>query len=173
MAKLSSETQERIRALKDHYPERRSAVMPALQYAQKELGVLEEDTLNEVAALLEVPANQTAEVVSFYTMFDREKKGKYKIEVCHNLACSLMGAEKVIGQIEEKTGITCGETSADGMFTLQRAECLGACGWAPMLMIGDRYYEFLTREKVDAIIEALKEGKTPPGGPAGREALIR
>ena len=122
MAKLSSETQEKIKALKDHYPQRRSAVMPALQYAQKELGLIEEDTMNEVAELL-----------------------------------------------EKKLGIKSGETTPDGKFTIMEVECLGACGWAPMMMVGDSYYEFLDAKKTDAIVEALVEGKEPPGGPHGKE----
>lgn len=171
MAKLSAETQERIRALKDRYPERRSAVMPALQLAQKELGHLEDETLNEVAGLLEVPANMTAEVVSFYTMFEREKRGKYKIEVCRNLACALKGNLSVIEYLEQKLGVKRGETTPDGRFTLLEAECLGACGWAPMLQVGDKFYEFLDRAQVDAIVDALREDKTPPGGPYTQERL--
>jgi NADH-quinone oxidoreductase subunit E len=171
MAKLSEQTREKIRGLRDHYPDRRSAVMPALQHAQAELGVIEEDTMLEVAGLLEVPANQTAEVVSFYTMFDRVKKGKYKIEVCRNLSCALRGNLEMIEHIKKKLGIEVGETTPDGKFTLLAVECLGACGWAPMMMVGDTYYEFLTREKVDAVIGALVEGQEPPGGPHTQEVF--
>ncbi|NNF05999.1 MAG: NAD(P)H-dependent oxidoreductase subunit E [Candidatus Eisenbacteria bacterium] len=169
MATLTAETQEKIRALKDHYPERRSAVMPALQYAQDELGVIEPETMNEVAELLEVPANFTAEVVSFYTMFDREKRGKYKLEVCRNLSCALKGANKVVRQLADRLGIEPGETTPDGKFSLLEVECLGACGYAPMLMVGDTYYEFLDKKKVDGIVDALAEDQTPPGGPAGQD----
>ena len=165
MAKLSPETQERIRSLKDHYPQRRSAVMPALQEAQAELGYLADDTLHEVAALLEVPPNMTFEVVSFYSMFDREKKGKYQLQVCRNLGCALQGSLKMIEYLEQKLGIKRGETTPDGRFTLLAVECLGACGWSPMMMIDGKYYEFLDRAGVDAILDALKEDKTPPGGP--------
>jgi len=167
MAKLSPETQERIRYLKDRFPRRRSAVLPALHYAQAELGCLEDDTLAEVAALLEVPVRMTTEVVGFYTMFDRLPTGRYKLEVCRNLSCKLMGAKKVVEYIEGKLGVRCGETTEDGKFTLLEAECLGACGYAPMMMVGPYFYEFLTREKVDSILDALSRDEMPPVAPAG------
>lgn len=171
MAKLSAATQDKIRALKDRYPQRRSAVIPALKFAQDEVGYLPEETLNEVAEILEVPANMTAEVMSFYTMYEREPVGKYKLEVCRNLGCALTGNLKLVEYLEQKLGIRVGETTEDGKFTLRTAECLGACGWSPMMQVGDTYYEHLTREKVDAIIEALREDKTPPGGPYTQEDI--
>jgi NADH-quinone oxidoreductase subunit E len=169
--KLSPGTQEKIRYLKDRFPQRRSAVLPALHYAQAELGCLEDDTLAEIAALLEVPLNMTTEVVGFYTMFDRERRGKYKLEVCRNLSCALMGAEAMIGHLQQKLGIKSGETTPDGKFSLEEVECMGACGYAPMMAIGPNFYEFLTREKVDAIVAALAEDKEPPVAPAGHPEM--
>lgn len=167
MPKLSPETQAKIRDLRDKFPLRRSAVLPSLHYAQAELGWLDDETLAEVAALLEVPPNMTAEVVGFYTMFDREKRGKYKLEVCRNLSCALLGARKLTAYLEDKLAIRCGETTPDGKFTLLEAECLGACGYAPMMMVGPYFYENLTREKVDQIVAALREDRDPPVLPAG------
>jgi NADH-quinone oxidoreductase subunit E len=167
MPKLSPETQAMIRDLKDKFPVRRSAVLPSLHYAQAELGWIDDETLDEVAQLLEVPKNMTAEVVSFYTMFDREKQGKYKLEVCRNLPCALLGATQLTRYLEDKLGIHPGETTPDGKFTLREVECLGACGYAPMMMVGPYYYENLTREKVDKILAALREDREPPVLPAG------
>jgi NADH-quinone oxidoreductase subunit E len=167
MAHLSPETQDRIRQLKDRFPHRRSAVLPALHFAQAELGCLEDGTLTEIAGLLEVPVNMTTEVVGFYTMFDRTRPGKYKLEVCRNISCALRGARPMVRHLEEKLGIQVGQTTADGKFTLLEAECLGACGYAPMMMVGPHFYENLTREQVDAIVEALSRDQAPPVAAAG------
>ena len=167
MAKLSSETQKKIADLKDRFPVARSAVLPALHYAQAELGFLEDETLGEVADLLGVTRNMTSEVMGFYTMFDREKPGKYKLEICRNLSCALMGAKKMVSHIENKLGLKSGETTPDGKFTLLEVECLGACGYAPMMMIGPYFYECLTPEKVDGILGALNKDQEPPVTPAG------
>ena len=167
MAKLSPETTRKIEGLKDRFPHRRSAVIPALHFAQADTGCLEDDTLAEVARILELPLNMTTEVVGFYTMFDRTTPGKYKLEVCRNISCALMGAKRVVGHLEDKLGIKCGETTRDGKFTLLEAECLGACGYAPMMMVGPYFYEFLDREKIDAIVGALAEDQEPPVAPAG------
>ena len=167
MAQLSKETQDKIRDLKDKFPARRSAVLPSLHYAQAELGYLDDATLAEVAALLDVPESMTVEVVGFYTMFDRERRGKYKLEVCRNISCALMGAKQLTKHLEKRLGIELGGTTPDGKFTLLETECLGACGYAPMLMIGPYFYENLTREKVDAIVGALAEDREPPIRPAG------
>jgi len=167
MAKLSPETRKKIADLKDAFPHRRSAVLPALHYAQAEAGHLDDDTLNEIADLLEVPRNQTSEVVGFYTMYNRSLPGRYKLEICRNLSCALLGAREMTEHIEGRLGIRCGQTTPDGRFSLLEAECLGACGYAPMMMIGPHFYENLTREKVDAILDALREDKEPPVTPAG------
>ena len=167
MAKLSAQTQDRIRDLKDKFPVPRSAVLPSLHYAQAELGHLDDATLIEVAELLDVPPSMTYEVVGFYTMFDRQRRGKYKLEVCRNLSCALMGAKQLTQYLEKKLGVAVGGTTPDGRFTLLETECLGACGYAPMLMIGPHFYENLTREKVDALVGALAEDRDPPIAPAG------
>ncbi len=167
MAKLSAETQEKIRALRDRYPQRRSAVMAALHYAQADAGHLDAETLVMVADLLDLPHNMTAEVVGFYTMFDLVPRGRYKIEVCRNLSCALSGAQKMVDHLERTLGIKVGETTPDGKFTLLEAECLGACGYAPMMQIGPYYFENLSRADVDAILDALRRDEMPPIAPAG------
>jgi NADH-quinone oxidoreductase subunit E len=167
VAKLSPETQEKIRDLKDKFPARRSAVLPSLHYAQAELGYLDDATLTEVAGLLELPQSMTTEVVGFYTMFDRQRRGKYKLEVCRNLSCALMGAKQLTQYLEKKLGVELGGTTPDGKFTLLETECLGACGYAPMMMVGPYFYENLTRDKVDAIVGALAEDREPSIRPAG------
>ncbi len=167
MARLSAKTQDTIRDLTGRFPNRRSAVLPALHYAQAEIGYLPEDVLLEVADLLDLPHNTTTEVVGFYTMFDQEPVGRYKLEVCRNLACGLRGSLKMVAHLEEKLGIKAGETTADGKFTLAEVECMGACGYAPMMAVGPYFYENLTREQVDAMIDALSRDEEPPVRPAG------
>jgi len=167
MAKLSTETQDKIKGIKDAFPDRRSAVLPSLHYAQAEVGHLDDDVLKEIADLLDLPHNQTCEVVGFYTMYNRSLPGKYKLEVCRNLSCALMGAGEMVKYLEGKLGIKRGESTADGKFSLLEAECLGACGYAPMMMVGPHFYENLTREKVDAIVDALARDEVPPVTPAG------
>jgi len=167
MAKLSPETQKRIRSLVDRFPEKRSAVIPSIHYAQAELGFVDDETLLEIAELLELPSSMTTEVVGFYTMFDQEKTGTYKLEICRNLSCALTGNLQMIQYLQEKLGIKVGETSPDGKFTLKTAECLGACGYAPMMQVGAYYYELLDKEKVEAIVDALSRDQMPPVAPAG------
>src|SRR5258706_11570862 len=111
MAKISPDTQAKIKDLKDKFPLRRSGVLPSLHYAQAELGHLDDATLAEVAELLEVPQSMTTEVVSFYTMFDREARGKYKLEVCRNLSCALLGAKQLTRHLEKKLGVPVGGTT--------------------------------------------------------------
>ena len=126
MSKLSKETGDKIRELKDKFPARRSAVLPSLHYAQAELGYLDDATLAEVAALLEVPQSMTTEVVSFYTMFDRTPRGKYKLEVCRNLSCALMGAKQLTRYLEKKLGVEVGGTGGGAPTNSTPA---AGCGW--------------------------------------------
>lgn len=146
------------------YPEdkKKSALLPILHVVQNETdGWLQIDTMNKVAALLQIKPIEVYEVATFYTMFRIEPVGKYVIEVCQTGPCMICGAEKLVNYLENKLGIKVGQTTSDGLFTLTTVECLGACGYAPMFQIGETYYENLTEEKVDEILAALSTNERP------------
>jgi NADH-quinone oxidoreductase subunit E len=111
--------------------------------------------MNKVASLLDITPIEVYEVATFYTMFRVEPVGKYVIEVCQTGPCMICGAEKIVSYIEQKLRIRVGQTTPDNLFTLKTVECLGACGYAPMFQIGETYYEHLTEQKVDEILDAL------------------
>ena len=138
------------------YPERKSAVLPALTIACRQVGFLNDDLYREIAQIIHVPYVEIAEAATFYTMFPKEPVGKYLIQVCHNISCALRGADSLMKYLEEKLGVRKGETTLDGLFTLVGVECLGSCATAPMMQINQDYYENLTREKVDQILEDLR-----------------
>lgn len=140
------------------YPEgkQKSALLPVLHIAQAEFdGWLSPATMDYVASLLNIKPVEVYEVATFYSMFNTEPVGKCVLEVCRTSPCWLRGAEDIVEYIEKKLNIKDGETTADGMFTLKTVECLGSCGTAPMLQCGANYYENLTNEKVDTLIEKL------------------
>jgi NADH-quinone oxidoreductase subunit E len=136
----------------------KSALIPLLHLAQAEFdGWLSPEAMDCVSELLGIQPIEAYEVASFYSMFNLKPVGKCVLEVCRTSSCWLMGAEDVVRHIEKKLGIHAGETTADGMFTLKTIECLGSCGTAPMLQCGADYYENLTLEKVDTLINRLKD----------------
>ncbi len=140
------------------YPpeQRQSAVLPALLIAQEHNnGWLSRELMDAVADHLGMSSVSVYEVATFYSMYELEPVGKYKIEICTNISCALSGCEKIVKHLEKRLGVGLGETSADGKFTLKEAECLGACASAPMFQMGKRYYENLTPEKVDEILDQL------------------
>ena len=129
-----------------------------LHLAQVEFdGWLSPEAMEYVASLLNIQAIEAFEVASFYSMFNLKPVGRCVIEVCRTSSCWLMGAEDVVRHIETKLGIRAGQTTADGQFTLKTVECLGACGYAPMMQVGDEFHEFLTLEKVDGLLEGFKK----------------
>ncbi|RMD80425.1 MAG: NADH-quinone oxidoreductase subunit NuoE [Gammaproteobacteria bacterium] len=154
---LSPEIRARIdRWVAKYPPERKqSAVMAALRIVQEEHGWLSNELMDAVADYLDMPPVSVYEVATFYSMYDLEPVGRHKICVCTNISCMLRGAEDVVRHLEERLGIKMGETTPDGRFTLKEVECLAACGGAPMFQIGKRYYENLTPEKIDAILDSL------------------
>lgn len=152
-------TEESVKHIKEKavaYPTLKSAVLPAITIAYRQIGHLNNDIYKEISGLIGVPAVEIAEAATFYTMFPKQSVGKYLIQVCHNISCSLMGADSLLEYLEKKLEITKGETTSDGLFTLVTVECLGSCATAPMMQINHDYYETLTQEKVDKILEDLK-----------------
>jgi len=142
------------------YPEgkQKSALLPVLHLAQDSFGGwLSEETMNYVAELLQILPVEVYEVATFYSMYNTKPVGKYMFEVCQTGPCMLMGSDSIIRYIQDKLGIKPGETTSDGLFTLKTVECLGACGYAPMMQLGKHYREHLTKEKVDAIVEECRK----------------
>lgn len=152
---LSDQAKKQIRDLLQTYETNQSALIPALHVAQGDQGWLSEETQREVAGLLEVSAQEVRGVVSFYTMFLQKPAGKYLLQVCRNLSCSLRGGHRLTKQIEDKLQIKQGETTTDGKFTLIEVECLGSCGTAPVMMVNDEYVEDLTPQALDKMLAEL------------------
>ncbi|MGI8826119.1 MAG: NADH-quinone oxidoreductase subunit NuoE [Chloroflexota bacterium] len=169
MSVISADALERIRAVEARYPERRSALLPALHIAQNELGWLSREAMEDVAAALDLDPDQVEEVATFYTMYYKQPVGTYVLEVCKTLPCSILGADEIIDYISLKLGIKPGETTSDGMFSLFRVECLAACHRAPVMQVNHRYYQDLTAEKVDGLIEAARSRQLRAGGARGFE----
>lgn len=158
--KFSDATLARAQEIISRYPEgkQKSALIPLLHLAQVEFdGWLSPEAMEYVASLLNIQAIEAFEVASFYSMFNLKPVGRCLIEVCQTSSCWLMGAEDVVRHIESKLGIRVGQTTLDGQFTLKTVECLGACGYAPMMQVGDTFHEFLTLEKVDGLLEGFKK----------------
>lgn len=156
MVKFSEDKLAKVQELISHYPEgkQKSALLPVLHLAQENLGGwLSAETMDYVASLLSIEPIEVYEVATFYSMYNLQPVGKYMFEVCHTGPCMLRGSDDIIAYVYEKLGIKPGETTADGLFTLKTVECLGACGYAPMMQLGKNYREHLTKEKIDAIIQ--------------------
>ena len=156
---FSKEKLAEFNELVSRYPEgkHKSALLPVLHLAQEEFGGwLDVPVMDYVASLLKIEPIEVYEVASFYSMYNLKPVGKYMFEVCQTGPCMINGSDEIINYIKEKLGIGVGETTADRMFTLKTVECLGACGYAPMMQLGKNYREHLTKEKVDAIIEECR-----------------
>jgi NADH-quinone oxidoreductase subunit E len=133
-----------------------SLVLPCLRRIQEDRGHVADDDIDALASYLGVPRIQIEEVLSYYTQFRRAAIGRWHLQACRNLSCSMRGAEGVIGQIGDRLGIAPGETTPDGRFTLSTVECLGSCGTAPVVMVNDTYHENMTPDRLDALIERLE-----------------
>ncbi|KVV13627.1 complex I 24 kDa subunit family protein [Flavobacterium sp. TMP13] len=160
--KMTETLMNRINELISHYPadKKKSALLPVLHEVQDAhdnwLGY---DLMDKVAEMLEILPIEVYEVVSFYTMFNQKPMGKYMFEFCQTSCCCLNGAENLIEYTADKLGIKVGETTADGMFTVAGVQCLGACGYAPMMQVGDFYKEHLNEEKIDQLIADCRDNK--------------
>lgn len=154
---LSKDYREQIQNDAKKFPTAQSAVLDALYVVQDEAGYVTEEGMCEVAELLGMPYADVRAVASFYTMFMKRPSGRYVLNVCTTLSCSLLGAEHLVDYLSDKLGVKVGETTPDGMFTLRTVECLGDCGNAPVMMVGDTYYENLTPEKLDSLLDELRK----------------
>jgi NADH-quinone oxidoreductase subunit E len=157
--KFSEEKLNEVKELISHYPEgkQKSALLPVLHIAQDEFGGwLDVPVMDYVAGLLNILPIEVYEVATFYSMYNMKPVGKHLLEVCRTGPCMLNGSDQIIDYIKEKLGINEGETTPDGLFTLKPAECLGACGYAPMMQYGKTFREHLTKEKIDKLIDEAR-----------------
>src|SRR5215204_1783809 len=160
MIKFNDQKLKEVEQIIQRYPEgkQKSAVIPVLHLAQEEFGGwLSAETMDYVASVLNLQPIEVYEVATFYSMYNLKPVGKHLFEVCQTGPCMLNGSDDIIDYIKEKLNIKVGETTTDGMFTLKTVECLGACGYAPMMQYGKTFREHLTKEKVDAIIEECRK----------------
>ena len=131
-------------------------VLPCLRRIQEDRGYVAEEDIDGLVEYLGVPRIQIEEVLSYYTQFRRKPIGRWHVQACRNVTCSMRGAERLIDHLSRKLGVAPGETTADGRFTLSTVECLGSCGTAPVVMVNDAYHENMSAEKVDALLDQLK-----------------
>ncbi len=150
---------ERAKTMLGAYPDRRSAIMPLLYLASLEYGHVTEQAMTDVAELVGVTPAQVQSVASFYTMFKREEVGKYLVSVCTSISCHLLGGDAVIDAVEDATGVERGRTGDDGTFSVERAECIGACGGAPAVQVNYETVEGLTPDKAKALVKWLADSQ--------------
>jgi NADH-quinone oxidoreductase E subunit len=153
---FSAQSKQRIDKLVARYPNKQAALLPVLHVAQDEFGHLPDDVVELVARTLDLPAAHIYGVITFYTMFHREKHGRNELMVCTNISCMLRGGYDILHHIEKRLGIKPGQTTPDGAFTLIEEECLAACANAPMMICGNKYFLDLTPQKVDVILDELR-----------------
>lgn len=157
MFQLSPQGKEKVLAELKRYESRQSAVLPALYIAQAEnKGYISKDVIKELSRVMELPEANINEVCTFYTMYNKDPIGNHHVQVCRTLSCMLNGAKELSEHICSQLGTHLGEKTKDGKFTVTEVECLGSCGTAPMMQIGDKYYENLTHESAMNIIRGLK-----------------
>ncbi|KZF20075.1 hypothetical protein L228DRAFT_254213 [Xylona heveae TC161] len=173
--KFSSLNMKLIDEILKRYPPqyKKAAVMPLLDLGQRQHGFTSISVMNEVARLLEMPPMRVYEVVTFYTMYNREPVGKFHLQVCTTTPCQLCNSDAIMQAIETHLGIHPGQTTADGLFTFSEVECLGACVNAPMVQINDDYYEDLTPESMISLLKALQASAEATGTSAGASGLTQ
>lgn len=153
---LSEENKKRVEELRKCYPTAQALVLPVLWMIQEQEGYISEDSMKYAGMLLNIPYSHILGVVTFYTMLQKKSAAKHHIEICTNVSCMLRGSGRILEHIEKRLGIKAGEVSQDKKWKISEAECMGSCGTAPMLAIGDEYYENLTLEKIDKLIDSLQ-----------------
>jgi len=146
----------KVEAIAHRYPDRQSLTLPALRFAQEEHGWLPPEALEEVAEVLDLTPAYCQAVASFYDMFHLEPVGRHMVEICTNLSCALVGAQRVVEAFESALGVRAGETTEDGEITFRAVECLGGCGYAPVVAVDSRYRHHVTPEDAAAIVEEIR-----------------
>ncbi|KAF2996487.1 hypothetical protein E8E13_005167 [Curvularia kusanoi] len=171
--KFSEQNEQLIQEILSRYPSnyKKAAVMPLLDLGQRQHGFCSISVMNEVARLLEMPPMRVYEVATFYTMYNRTPVGKYHVQVCTTTPCMLRNSDSVMKACEDTLGIHHGQTTKDGLFTMTEVECLGACANAPMVQINDDFYEDLTYETTQSLLNALKHATETTGAQPGAPGL--
>lgn len=159
--KFDGEREKRFQETLGKYPTKEAVLLPALWLAQEQFGFLSDEVLEYVAARLDLSPVKVLAVCEFYTMYKRRAVGAFHLQLCRNLTCSLLGSEKLQAFIEDETGVKPGETSADGVFSLELVECLGSCGTAPVLRVNDTYFESITLDQIKIILDGCRKGTLP------------
>lgn len=154
--KFSEAALKEYDAIVKKYPERRGALLPVLHLAQREFGWISRDAMRYISELLDIPLANVLDTASFYTMFKLQPAGRYHIQLCSTLSCALRGSRQMYEHVSQKYGIGDGEVTSDGKFSLLKVECLGSCGTAPVVQINDDYYEDMTIEKLDKVLDGLE-----------------
>ncbi|MEZ4227670.1 MAG: NAD(P)H-dependent oxidoreductase subunit E [Polyangiaceae bacterium] len=153
---LNEEQERQLQSILERYPNKMAACIPALHLCQEaNENWVNEDVIQFVAERLELSSAHVKGVVTFYTLFNQHKPGKHQVWVCRTLSCALRGSDQILAHCEKKLGVRCGETTKDGRVTLRTAECLASCGTAPMMQVDKDYYENLSIEQVDRILDRL------------------
>jgi len=155
--KFSDQLEQRFATMVTHYPTKRSVLVPMLLYIQDELGSLTDEAIHEIAGRVELSDLEVRNVVSYYSMLRTRQIGKYNFQVCTNVSCLLRGGEDLLEHCKKKLGVANKGTTPDGLFTVEEVECIGACSWAPAMMMNYDFHENLTTEKIDQLIETLKK----------------
>jgi NADH-quinone oxidoreductase subunit E len=154
--KFSDEFEARFAEMVPHYPTKRSALVPTLLYAQDEIGFLSDDVIAELAGRLDLTELEVRNVISYYSMLTMKPRGKFNVQVCTNISCLVRGGEEILEHCAKKLGVGHKGTTADGLFSLEEVECIGACSWAPAAQVNYDFHENLTTEKMDAVLEDYK-----------------
>jgi NADH-quinone oxidoreductase E subunit len=154
---MEKELKQLIERLAGKFPERESAILPALCYLRSRDGYVSKEGMKSVAVILNMPEARVFSVASFYSMLNLAPEGKYIIQICANVVCTLLAENPMFEYISDSLGIRAGEITSDGLFSMKEVECIGACGYAPAMMINEDRYENLTFEKVNGIIDAIRD----------------
>ena len=163
MARLSPQNVERARVIIARYPRPRSAMIPLLHLAQEQDGYITPEAMEHVGLLIGTTSAEVRGVATFYEMFKHHPVGTYLVGVCTNLSCMLLGSDEIVEHLESRLGVAPGGTTPDGTFTIEEMQCLAACGGAPCIQVNYRYFENVTPERVDRILDDLRAGRDPEG----------
>jgi NADH-quinone oxidoreductase subunit E len=158
--RFSEEFETRFAEMVPHYPTKRSALVPTLLYAQDEVGFLSDEVIAELAGRLDLTVLEVHNVISYYSMLTTKPRGKFNVQVCTNISCLVRGGEKILHHCAEKLGVGHKGTTADGLFTLEEVECIGACSWAPAAQVNYDFHENLTTEKIDKVLDEYRKKAT-------------
>jgi NADH-quinone oxidoreductase subunit E len=158
--RFSDEFEARLAEMGPHYPTKRSALVPSLLYAQDEVGFLSDAVIAELAARFDLTELEVRNVISYYSMLTTKPRGKFNVQVCTNISCLVRGAEDILEHCKKKLGIGNKGTTPDGLFSLEEVECIGACSWAPAAQVNYEFYENLTAEKMDRVLEEYRKKAT-------------